>query len=447
MASVQTMGDHNNLKAEKETTASDTKSLNWLNISCFYIFGIISFFNVEMFSVAAQDILSGRDVPTAILITCYEGPLLMAKLVIPWFQEKIPYVAKMFFIASFMILGLSLVVFANDFRAKILGVMLNAMAAGACEATSLALASFYPKICISTFVAGTGSGCLIGALYYTVLTTWTCVSPKITMMMVIPLPLAVLMSYALLSKDYLPDKSQNSSEEHKQVKYSIVGSTPDTMMDQEAPTRQKLTCDEMLKIAWKMSSVTISLFLSFLAEYISAVSVVTTISFPNSHFLPRDHFLIYLLSYFTGRFVGRGYLLLFAWLLPDENEFLHCNKTWIFTMLQMAQLTLLIFNSLYHFFTYIWIIICICSTLGLVGGMMCVNAPHAIAQHVESEEREFALGLMSAGSSSGVLVGALIGLAVESSLRKHCVEHYPNIKEFCFTRYHNTTGWETNIHC
>ena len=78
----------------------------------------------------------------------------------------------------------------------------------------------------------------------------------------------------------------------------------------------------MLNIAWKISSVGISLLLSFSAEYISTVSVLTTISFPKSQFLPRDHFLIYLLSYYIGRFVGRSYLLLFAWLPSDMTEFL-----------------------------------------------------------------------------------------------------------------------------
>ena len=161
-----TMGDHNNLQVGKESPASDTKTW-WLNTFCFYIFGFFAFFNVEMFLIGAQDILSGRNVPTAILITCFEGPLVMAKLVIPLFQQKIPYVVKVFFITSFMILGLSLVVFVKDFRVKILGVGLNAMAAGANEATFLALASFYPKLCISAFVAGTGTGCLVAALYYT----------------------------------------------------------------------------------------------------------------------------------------------------------------------------------------------------------------------------------------------------------------------------------------
>ena len=159
------MGNHNNLQVGKETPASDTKS-RWLNTFCFYIFGFFTYFSVEMFVIGTQDILSGRNIPTAILITCFEGPLVMSKLVIPWFQEKIPYVVKAFFIAFFMILGLSIVVFVNDFRVKILGVGLNAMAAGANEATFLALASFYPKLCISAFVSGTGSGCLIAALYY-----------------------------------------------------------------------------------------------------------------------------------------------------------------------------------------------------------------------------------------------------------------------------------------
>ena len=164
------------------------------------------------------------------------------------------------------------------------------------------------------------------------------------MMITIPLPLAVLIFYALLNKEFLLNSSQSSPMELKHVKYSIVGSTSDTM-DQDAPTRQKLTCGEMLNIAWKISSVGISLLLSFSAEYISAVSVLTTISFPKSQFLPRDHFLIYLLSYYIGRFVGRSYLLLFAWLPSDMTEFLRCNKTWIFTMLQLVQLTFLILDS------------------------------------------------------------------------------------------------------
>ena len=68
--------------------------------------------------------------------------------------------------------------------------------------------------------------------------TWTCLSPKTTMMITVPLPLAVLVSYALLNKDFLPNSSQSSPKELKSVKYSIVGSTSDTM-DQDAPSRQK----------------------------------------------------------------------------------------------------------------------------------------------------------------------------------------------------------------
>ena len=268
------------------------------------------------------------------------------------------------------------------------------------------------------------------------------------MMITIPFPLSVLVSYAVLDKDFISNSSHGSPTEPKQEGYTIVRSTPDTIdQDATAHAHQKQTCGEKLKIGWKILRFIIPLFLSFSAEYLSNSSVITTIAFPNSQIFPRDHFLYYSLSYYIGKFLGRSYLFLFAWLPSDVAEFLHCDKTWIFAALEIAQLIFLLLDSLYHFVPYIWIIICFCSTLGLVAGMIVVNSLHATTQYVAPEEREFALGLLTVGNSVGVFMGGLVGLAVESYLTEHCTAHYPASKEFCFTRYHNTTGWQTNIHC
>lgn len=79
--------------------------------------------------------------------------------------------------------------------------------------------------------------------------------------------------------------------------------------------------------------------------------------------------------------------------------------------------------------------------------MIYLHSPHAVARHVEPEEKEFALGLITVGNSVGAFVGGLVGLIVESYLMENCVTQFSNSKEFCFTRHKNTSGWESNIHC
>ena len=153
-------------EAEKTPLSYDSK-MNWLNTICFCVFGTFTFFNQEMILIASEDILSGRQLPTATVLVCYVTPLMITKIVAPWFVQKIPYVAKASFITLCMVLGLSLITFVMDIKVKLTGIALNAIAAGASEVIFLGLTSFYPQICISAFVAGTGMSSLISPLYFT----------------------------------------------------------------------------------------------------------------------------------------------------------------------------------------------------------------------------------------------------------------------------------------
>ena len=283
------------------------------------------------------------------------------------------------------------------------------------------------------------------------LTTWGCTSPKTAIMITIPLPLLILVFYAVLDKDYITNGSYRKPKEHIEVEYTIVASgttekAPDTA-DKVVTDPQKLPCGEKLRVGCKILPFIIPLFLSFFAEYLSNSSVITTIAFPKSHVLPRDHFLYYSLSYRIGKFIGRSYLFIFACLPRDAIDFLKCDKTWIFAALEVAHLIFFLFESWYHFVWYIWIIISLCSTLGLVAGMIVLHSPHAVARHIAPEEKEFALGLLTSGNAVGAFVAGLLGLIVEPYLTDKCFEHFPTTKEFCFTRHRNTTGWDKNIHC
>ena len=151
---------------KKPSNPADSE-IRWLNIVCFCVFGILTFFNQEMILTAAQDILSGRQLPTATILVCFVTPLTITKIIAPWFVQAISYVVKVFFIALFMTLGLILIVFVDDIKVKLVGIALNAIATGASEVIFLSLTSFYPQICISAFVAGTGMASLFAPLYYT----------------------------------------------------------------------------------------------------------------------------------------------------------------------------------------------------------------------------------------------------------------------------------------
>ena len=288
---------------------------------------------------------------------------------------------------------------------------------------------------------------LISSFIPSGITTWTCWSPKTTIMAVIPLPLLLLVFYTILYKNYITRGSSVNSgpKERTQVEYTIIPSTPD-MKDQSAADIPTSLCGEKLRIGVKILPYIIPLLLSFFAEYLSNSSVVTTIV-PDSNVHPRDHFLYYFFSYEIGKFLGRSHLFILSCLPSDFLELLKCKRTWLFAVFELAHLLFFVLESWYHFFWYMWIIIFLCFTLGLVAGMLVLHSPHAVSRHVAPDEKEFALGLLTVGNAVGGFVAGMLGLVVEPYLRGKCLEHFSTSKEFCFTRTQNTTGWESNIHC
>jgi hypothetical protein len=152
---------------EDETEKPSRETTSALNIVCFVAFGTLTFFNQEMLLTAAEDILSGKEVPTAAVLVTFVTPLMAVKIFFPWFIQKVPYWIKILVITIFMISGILIIAYVEDTRIKMVGIALNAMATGASELVLLSLTSFYPQLCISAYVAGTGLSSLIAPLYYT----------------------------------------------------------------------------------------------------------------------------------------------------------------------------------------------------------------------------------------------------------------------------------------
>lgn len=234
------------------------------------------------------------------------------------------------------------------------------------------------------------------------------------------------------------------------IRYKVIDSSSDDGVASDDETNFKcpynLACGDMLKIALKLIPFILPLFISFFAEYLSMTSIVTTVAFPRSHVLPRDHYQYYSLGYRVGKFVGRSYLFILT-CIPDAVAFLKCNRTWVFALINLVHLVLFVCEAWYHFIWYIWIVILLCTTLGLSSGMIVLHSPHAAAEVLEPEEKEFAFGLLTIGNALGGFTAALLGLFIEPYFQKSCMVHFASFQEFCFTRHGNATGWTKNLHC
>ena len=282
------------------------------------------------------------------------------------------------------------------------------------------------------------------------LTTWSCVSPRTSVLISVTWPIFYLVFYAILDKEPIEAYQQLKAKKNEHIRYKVIDSASDdgSLSDDDTTFKcpYNLACGRKLATALKITPFIIPLFVSFFAEYLILTSVITTVAFPNSHVMPRDHYQYYSLGYRVGKFVGRSYLFIFS-CFPDVVSSLKFSKTWVFTLINLGHLILFVCEARYHFVGYIWIIILLCSTLGLVSGMIVLHSPHAVAEVLEPEEKEFAFGLLTIGNAVGSFVAGLLGLVVEPYFQRSCEVHFASFEEFCFTRHGNTTGWTSNLHC
>ena len=154
------------------------------------------------------------------------------------------------------------------------------------------------------------------------LTAWTCLSPRTTIMTTIPLPILLFLLYALLdkepiSKEMAPvDNDQNPPEEDK-------------LLD----SRQTISFSDRLHDAKHILSYILFLFITYLSEYLSNHTIITTLAFPNAPFNPRDHNPYYLLAYHIGKFVGRSHLFLVSTACPKLVLYIRIRRTWVLALI------------------------------------------------------------------------------------------------------------------
>lgn len=252
------------------------------------------------------------------------------------------------------------------------------------------------------------------------MTSWACVSPKHTLLIVSPAPLIVLMCYYCLDKDRI--KPYAFLGEYRRGKYTPVG----------ADYSAQLSLREKLTAALQIAPLMMSLSIAYIAQYLTVQAIFTTVAFSNDPFAPRDHYVYYVLMNGLGEFITRSYLSIISFIKPSAVPNLVIKRTWLFVIPLLGIMAFAICVAYYRFLANVMVIMVSCLSVGALSGVVFANVVCAVPLVVEPRYCEFSLGLVSAGEFIGSLLASLAGLQVEPALRQHCENKWP--KETCFTR-------------
>lgn len=277
----------------------------------------------------------------------------------------------------------------------------------------------------------------------TALTTWVCLPPRIAMSTTIPWPFLVLLMYAFLEKNDINGKTK----ERGNVNYEKLPSSENNTDEPEGNFQNSLTWNEKFSVAKQILPYIIYLFLTYFAEYLSNQAIITTITFSNASFSPRDHYQYYIVCYQVGKFLGRSHIFFLSCTCSKVIPYVRVKKTWILALIEIGHLLFFVFASWFRFVPHVSIILILCITEGFVAGSMYVNSAHTVSEVIcEPKQREFALGLLTIGNGLGKLSAGFLGLHVEPHLKKHCVYDL-ELRDQCITRYPQKSGWTTDKHC
>ena len=276
-------------------------------------------------------------------------------------------------------------------------------------------------------------------------TTWSCLPPRIAIFAMTLLPILLLISFAALDKTSIDSHTMAPQKEHQGHKYAPL--EPSDEAGLPVQPSEELSWGEKLSVAKRAAPEIASLGVTYVAKYFSNQGVITTISFSNALFAPRDHYLYYLLSYMLGKALGRSHIMLVSCTCPKVLPYVRVRKTWLLALLEVAILGFFVLDSWFRFVPHVAVILVLCVLEGFVAGAIYVNAALNVTEKFsEPQWKELGMGLVTVGNDVGKLLAALLGLVVEPLLLGHCVKELV-LQDECFTRYTTRAGWFENLHC
>lgn len=447
----------------------------------FWLFGLINNTPYVLLLSAAQDLV-GASVPKALVLLADVLPSFVTKLTLPYllalpsFAQRVPYAARILFIATASSAGLILVAITpqNDnngafIPAKLFGVALASLASGAGELTFLGLTHYYGSLSLAAWGSGTGGAGLVGAGIYVLFRDVLRLSVRATLLCSAILPGIMLIAFfsclprgnidgvvvpsantnigavgvqeglgadaysALLTQDL---ENAEFDRHHDQANVDVVYDSDSTsLLTQEPPlsphgvhayavggcrvSPSSSTVSSLLSSLRRAKALfvpyMIPMFLVYVAEYLINQGVAPTLLFPleSSPFTEmRSFYPFYGFLYQLGVFISRSSI-----------PFVRIHHLYLPSLLQCANLAILVVQALSNFIPSVYIIFVIIFWEGLLGGAVYVNTFAEIMENVPHGEREFSLSATSVSDSAGICMAGFLGMVVEMSLCDWQVQH------------------------
>ncbi|KAI0099133.1 Batten's disease protein Cln3 [Nemania sp. FL0031] len=414
----------------------------------FWLFGLINNVLYVVILSAAQDLV-GSEVPKGLVLLADVLPSFVTKLIAPYFIHRVPYSARIIFFAVISSVGMLMLALTPPDRSigsKMAGIMLASLSSGGGELSFLGLTHYYGHMSLAAWGSGTGAAGLLGAGLYVLLTDWLGFSVKDSLLASAYLPVIMLISFFLI----LPRRPLREATKAQQYYYQPLHEDdeagPSSSSVDDIPTANAasslLTPGPSLCHSPTIASAALSdaredspsrmeanlrrakslffpymlpLFLVYLAEYIINQGVSPTLLFPleSSPFRElRDFYPMYGFLYQLGVFISRSSI-----------AFIRIHHLYPASLLQVANLVLLMLHSLLNFIPNVYVVFVIVFWEGLLGGGVYVNTFAEIMENVPLSEREFSLGATSVSDSAGICIAGFVSMAMEVWLCNHQVQH------------------------
>lgn len=264
------------------------------------------------------------------------------------------------------------------------------------------------------------------------MTTWLCVSPNITLLIMAAMLLLLFVCYSLMDKKHLPNPSATNYQNVPYVPLARSDNVQETGST-GSNDQQSLTWQEKASALKRMLPHVAPLYFAWFSEYLIIQAVVTTIAFPNAPFRPRDHYQYYIFTFLSGEVAGRSYLVVVSLIRPDMVPRLKTQRLWILSAIEVSHLLFFVLASWYRFLPSVTVVLVLSFTGGVTIGVLFINALSLFSDTFESKYREFVMGYAVVAMGCGSLSAALMGLVVEPWLRNHC-KYFMKSDDYCFTR-------------
>ncbi|XP_031551696.1 protein BTN1-like [Actinia tenebrosa] len=419
---------------------------NRLLTASFYMLGFWTLFPQAVVSwMAVEDILSGTLLPSTVVLFSYSIADLFSKSLSPFIVRKISFNVSFCLATSLFVGSLLLLVAIDDIKLRIAGVTVMGIAYGFTRITDVSLLAYYENadILANALENGGTASVFLASIVYTGLTTWLCVAPCFAIAACIPLCLIPLAIYLSLDKEPLKDHLRQTTD-HQPIQYAIL---TDEELSDEQETPEAVPSLSKVLFLFKALPIMGYNFISSTCCHVSVASVLSTLTFPSSPFLPRDHYQYYRLLSDSGMLFGGLLILVVSCFGEKCMEFFRIRKLWSLVTLNVIILLFFVFASWYRFLPNVIFVLVLCFVQGLLHGVTIVYCAQNIASLYSSpRDKGTALSLLQVSFSCSRLAAASLGFFVEPYLREHCTYRLM-LGRFCLARHAAHGEWGTNKHC